>query len=200
MAELQSDDNLIQQAQAGDLEAFNALVLRYQNLIYSIAYRIMSSRESAADATQETFIAAYRKLATFKRGNFKAWLARIATNTCYDSIRKQNRRPADYLEELPGSDFYDEPPVPADVANPEQEAQRTDLNQALRQCIAELNDGQRVVLVLCDVQGMSYDEAAASAGIALGTVKSRLSRARRAMRQCLQAFRELLPTEFRLEE
>ena len=147
-----------------------------------------------------SFIAAYRKLATFKGGNFKAWLARIATNTCYDSIRKQNRRPADYLEELPGSDFYDEPPVPADVANPEQEAQRTDLNQALQQCIAELNDGQRLMLVLCDVQGMSYDEAAASAGIALGTVKSRLSRARRAMRQCLQAFRELLPTEFRLEE
>lgn len=197
MPEQPSDANFIAQAKRGNLDAFNALVLRYQDYVYTVTYRIMSSQEAAADATQETFLAAYTKLAQFRDGNFKAWLARIATNTCYDIIRKQQRRPADYLEELPGSDFYDEPPVASPTPAPEDEAMRGDLNQALQECISALNDDQRSALVLIDVQGMSYQEVADMEDASLGTIKSRLSRARRAMRQCLQAFKELLPEEFR---
>jgi RNA polymerase sigma-70 factor (ECF subfamily) len=96
--------------------------------------------------------------------------------------------------------MYDEPPVPADAPNPEQEAQRMDLNRALQECINGLNDDQRVVLVLSDVQGMTYQEVASSVGTELGTVKSRLSRARLAMRRCLQGVQELLPGEYRLTE
>ncbi|MGJ3237300.1 MAG: RNA polymerase sigma factor [Anaerolineae bacterium] len=191
-------DNLITQAQAGDVEAFNALVLQFQDYVYSIAYRIMGDSYSASDATQDTFITAFRKLEQFKGGNLRAWLARIATNTCYDEIRKRKRRPQDYLEELPGSELYDEPPVPAEAPNPEQEAQRADLNQAIQSCIGALNDDQRMVLVLSDVQGYAYQEVADMVDTSLGTVKSRLSRARLAMRRCLQAFQELLPDEFRL--
>lgn len=197
MPEQPSDATLIAQAKRGSLDAFNGLVLRYQDYIYTVTYRIMSSQEAANDATQETFLAAYTKLAQFSGGNFKAWLARIATNTCYDIIRKQNRRPADYLEELPGSEFYDEPPVASTTPAPEDEAVRSELNQALQSCISGLNDDQRSALVFIDVQGMSYQEVADMLQASLGTIKSRLSRARRAMRDCLQGFGELLPEEFR---
>jgi RNA polymerase sigma-70 factor (ECF subfamily) len=201
MPEHSSDENqLIAKSKRGDVDSFNMLVLRYQDYIYSIAYRIMGEADGAADVAQDTFLTAYRKLTSFRGGNFKAWLARIATNACYDELRKQKRRPQDYLEEMPGSEMYDEPPIAADAPNPEQEAQRADLNRALQDCIGGLSPDQRMVLVLCDVQSMSYQEVADSLGAELGTVKSRLSRARLAMRRCLQAVQELLPDEFRLTE
>ena len=201
MPEHSSDENqLIAKSKRGDVESFNVLVLRYQDYIYSVTYRIMGEADGAADAAQETFLTAYRKLTSFRGGNFKAWLARIATNACYDELRKQKRRPQDYLEEMPGSEMYDEPPVAADAPNPEQEAQRADLNRALQECISGLSTDQRMVLVLSDVEGMSYQEVADSVGAELGTVKSRLSRARLAMRRCLQSVQELLPGEYRLTE
>lgn len=190
----------IAQARAGDLEAFNQLVLRYQDYIYSITYRIMGTADGAADAAQDTFLTAYRKLSTYRGGVFRAWLARIASNTCYDTLRKLKRRPADYLEEMRGADFADEPPIPAATPNPESEAQRQDLNRALQECILGLNEDQRLVIVLSDVQGYSYQEIADIANASLGTVKSRLSRARLAMRRCLQTVQELLPSEYRLQD
>jgi RNA polymerase sigma factor (sigma-70 family) len=201
MPEHSSDENqLIAKSKRGDVNSFNVLVLRYQDYIYSVTYRIMGEGEGAADAAQETFLTAYRKLTSFRGGNFKAWLARIATNACYDELRKQKRRPQDYLEEMPGSEMYDEPPVAADAPNPEQEAQRADLNRALQACISGLSIDQRMVLVLSDVEGLSYQEVADNVGAELGTVKSRLSRARLAMRRCLQSVQELLPGEYRLTE
>lgn len=191
-------DNLIVKAQNGDIESFNALVLHFQDYIFTIAYRIMGDSDSAADATQDTFITAFRKLDTFRGGNFRAWLARIATNTCYDTLRKHKRRPQDYLEELPGSDMYDEPLVAADTPNPEQEALRADLTQAIQNCIKALNDDQRMVIVLSDVEEYAYQEIADMLDASLGTVKSRLSRARLSVRRCLQSVQELLPDEFRL--
>lgn len=190
--------NWIKQAQRGDIESFNALVLLFQDYVYSISYRIMGEQDSASDAAQDTFITAFRKLDTFRGGNFKAWLARITTNTCYDELRKRKRRPQDYLEELPGAEMYDEAPIAADSPTPEQEAQRSDLNQAIQDCISALNDNQRVVMVMSDVEGYSYQEIADMVDTSLGTVKSRLSRARLAVRRCLQAVQELLPHEYRL--
>ena len=191
-------DNLIASAQQGDIDSFNALVLQFQDYIYTITYRIMGDSDSASDSAQDTFITAFRKLDTFRGGNFKAWLARIATNTCYDALRKHKRRPQDYLEELPGSEMYGEAPVASDAPDPEQEALRSDLNLAIQNCIQALNDDQRMVIVLSDVEGYAYQEIADMVDATLGTVKSRLSRARLAVRRCLQSFQELLPREFRL--
>lgn len=190
--------NWIKEAQRGDIESFNALVLLFQDYVYSISYRIMGEGDSASDAAQDTFITAFRKLNTFRGGNFRAWLARIATNTCYDELRKRKRRPQDYLEELAGAEMYGEAPIAADSPTPEQEAQRSDLNQAIQNCINALNDDQRVVMVMSDVQSYSYQEIAAMVDTSLGTVKSRLSRARLAVRRCLQGVEELLPSEYRL--
>lgn len=191
------DEQLIHQARAdNNLDAFNTLVLRYQDYVYSIAARILNDPASAADAAQETFLAAYQKLDTFRGGNFRAWLARIVTNQCYDSLRRVKRQRSDYIEEM--TEFYDEPDLPNDTLTPEEQAQQSDLSRALENCISKLNDDQRAVLVLCDVHEMSYQEIAEAVGTAIGTVRSRLSRARAAMQRCLQTTPELLPSEYRL--
>jgi RNA polymerase sigma-70 factor, ECF subfamily len=195
---MQPDEpTLIRRAQGGDLDAFNTLVLAYQDRIYTLAYRIMGSHPPAADAAQDTFIAAYRKLTTYRGGSFKSWLMRIATNTCYDALRYQKRRPATAFEDLPGADIADGPSIPDSAETPEQAAQRAELNQVIQDCITALQPDQRVALVMCDVEGYSYQEIAETAGTTLGTVKSRISRARKAVRECLQGVRELLPSEYR---
>jgi len=190
--------DLIKQAQSGDLDAFNALVRLHQNRIYNTAYRIMGDSASAEDMTQEAFITAYRKIDSYKGGNFGAWLNRIVTNTCYDELRRLQRRPADYIEEMAGSDYDDGAPIPDDSLSPEQQTQNAELTRALQECIQSLKPNQRIVLVMSDVQGFAYQEIADNIDASLGTVKSRLSRARLAVRRCLQAFEELLPPEFRL--
>lgn len=189
---------LIEQAQAGSVDAFNVLVLRYQNRVFSIAYRIMGDSASAADMAQDAFISAYRKLDTYRGGSFIGWLGRIVTNACYDELRRYKRHPATAIDDLPGGDSDDGPPLPADTITPEEAAQQSDLSNAIQDCIQSLGDDQRVVMVMCDVQGQSYQEIAESLSINIGTVKSRLSRARVAVRNCLQAVQELLPPEFRL--
>lgn len=194
----QPDEILIEQSQQGQLEAFNQLVLRYQDLVFSVSYRVMGESQSAADVTQDTFIKAYERLDTFRGGNFKAWLTRIATNGCYDELRRTKRRPQTYLEDLTPEDSDDEPPIPSSVDTPEQVAEQSDLQHAIHHCISNLKDDQRIVLVLSDVQGMSYQEIADSTDTQIGTVKSRLSRARLAVRNCLQGFSELLPDQYRL--
>jgi len=199
MAQPQFDERLlIEQARSGDIAAFNGLVLAYQDRIYTITYRIMGETHSAADMAQDAFITAFRKLDTYRGGSFAGWLGRIATNTCYDELRRRQRRPADYLDDLPGGDSDDGPHLPADTPTPEQEAQRSELSQALQDCINRLTPDQRVVLIMSDIQGMAYQEIADVTDVSLGTIKSRLSRARLAMRRCLQGAQELLPAEYRL--
>lgn len=189
---------LIETAQSGDLDAFNALVLRYQDAVYGVALRIMGDPHRAADAAQEAFITAYRRLETFRGGNFKSWILRIATNQCYDELRRLKRRPATSMQDLPDADSDDGPALPDDADTPEEAMQQRELNRAIAQCIEGLGDDQRAVLVLSDVEGMSYQEVAEITGANLGTIKSRLSRARAAVRDCLQSVQELLPSAFRL--
>jgi RNA polymerase sigma-70 factor (ECF subfamily) len=192
---------LIKAAQRGDVDSYNTLVLHYQGQAYNVAYRIMGNPDSAADATQEAFISAFRALGRFRGGSFKAWLLRIVTNACYDELRRHKRRPQASLEVL-----YLEDPAPGGAAftdhmeSPEGYVQRMDLQSALHECLQGLPDDQRAVAVLSDVEGFSYDEIAEITGAALGTVKSRLSRSRARLRDCLQGFEELLPQSYRLSQ
>lgn len=194
----QDDTALIHRAQNGSLDAFNALVLRYQDMVYSVSYRIMGDPASAADSAQEAFIAAFKRISTYRGGSFRAWLLRIVTNACYDELRRRKRRPADSLEGLAGPEADDGPPIADDAPTPEQAAQQRELARAIQSCINALADSQRVVLVLSDVEGLSYQEIVEITGANLGTVKSRLSRARESVRDCLQGVRELLPAAYRL--
>jgi RNA polymerase sigma-70 factor (ECF subfamily) len=189
---------LIQAAKRGDVESFNQIVLSYQDVAYTVAYRIMGEPAAAADATQEAFISAYQKLHQFRGEHFKPWLMRIVTNACYDELRRRQRRPATSLDVL-----HDVQPMPglalhSPQENPEQHAERSELSDAIQDCINDLPDDQRVIAVLSDVEGYVYQEIASITGLPLGTVKSRLSRARNRLRDCLRGVRELLPTEYRL--
>ncbi len=195
---LENEQALIQSALRGSLDAFNSLVLHYQDGVYSLAYRIMEDSASAADAAQEAFITAYRRLETYRGGSFRSWLLRITTNTCYDELRRRKRRPATALDDLPGAESDDGPSLAADTETPEQAVQQAELQQAIEQCIGALQLDQRTVLLLSDVEGLNYQEISDITGANLGTVKSRLSRARLGVRRCLQAVRELLPAEYRL--
>jgi RNA polymerase sigma factor (sigma-70 family) len=196
---LSDEQALIRAARRGDLNAFNALVLRYQDSAYTVAYRILGEAQAAADAAQESFIVAYRRLETYRGGSFKAWVLRIVTNQCYDELRRQRRRPVVSMEDLgdPESDDGFAPPDPGDT--PEQTVQQRELERAIQNCINALSPDQRIVLVLSDIEEMAYQDIADNVGANLGTVKSRLSRARAAVRDCLQRVRELLPGMYRLK-
>jgi RNA polymerase sigma-70 factor (ECF subfamily) len=193
---------LIISARQGDLNSFNRLVLVYQDMVFNQAYRMLGDNDSAADAAQETFIAAYRKIDTYRGGSFKAWLLRIVTNACYDELRRQKRRPTTPLEPLDQEDEEVESPSwLADTSpTPEEAAEREELYAALQRCMNDLPEEFRAVVALVDLQGLDYYEASQVVGKPLGTVKSRLARARLRLRDCLQGFWELLPPTFRLVE
>lgn len=190
---------LIRAAQRGDLNAFNELVLLYQGRVYNLAYRIMGDGDAAADASQEAFISAYRAIGGYRGGSFRAWLMRIVTNACYDELRRRRRRPASSLEALYVADVAPGEVLVNGDEGPEAYAQRQDLNRALHAGLQTLPEEQRVTLVLSDVQGYDYQEIAEITGVSLGTVKSRLSRARARMRDYLLVQGELLPAGYRLQ-
>lgn len=190
---------LVAAARRGDLDAFNELVLAYQDRVYNLAYRILGDSAAAEDATQETFIAAYRHLSTFRGGSFLSWLMRTVANRCYDELRRQKRRPAISWESFGELDEEANPFLVNGHPTPEEAAQQAELTRFLQAAIVTLPPDQRVVLVLSDVEGMNYQEIADTLGIPVGTVKSRLARARARLRDLLQAQRELLPRAYRLE-
>jgi RNA polymerase sigma-70 factor (ECF subfamily) len=192
---------LIKDAQHGDLNAFNSLVLAYQDYLYNAALRILGDDAQAADATQEAFISAFRGINSFRGGSFKAWLMRTVTNACYDELRRQKRRPTVPLE--PATDDDEEIESPRWLADssmsPAEKFEADELEHAIQHCLEDLPVDFRTVVVLADIQGMDYSEVASAARVPLGTIKSRLARARLRLRECLQGFGELLPASFRLE-
>jgi RNA polymerase sigma factor (sigma-70 family) len=200
------EPSLIRDAQRGDLEAFNRLVLAHQSRVYNLAYRIIGETDAAADATQDAFLSAYRNLRGYRGGSFVGWLLRIVTNACYDELRRRKRRPAISLEMLEEADAGPDPveDAPGSLTSvqerPEAAVERTELARAIQDCLDHLPLEFRTVAILADVQGYDYREIAEVVSTPVGTVKSRLARARLRLRDCLQRFRELLPAAFRLED
>jgi RNA polymerase sigma-70 factor (ECF subfamily) len=189
------ESDLLRRSQEGDLDAFNAIVLRYQTLVYNLCLRLLSSREAAEDTTQEAFIAAYRGLRTFRGGSLRAWLLRIAANACYDELRRRKARPAASLEESgPAGGPLD---LPDAAEAPDERAQRLELARYLQRALATLPFDQRLAVTLSDVHGLSYQEIAQATRASLGTVKSRIARGRDRLRRLLREQREHLPDPFR---
>ena len=188
------DSELVVRSKDGDLQAFNFIVQRYQSQVLNLSARIIGDRGRAEDVTQETFISAYQAIGRFRGGSLRAWLMRIAANASRDSLRGSQRRPEQSLDESLESQSFQ--PVSAEPS-PEEHAERSELNAELQKAILALSDDQRAVLVLIDVQGFSYEETTEFVGVSIGTVKSRLNRARRRVRDILMERRELLPDRFR---
>ncbi|HSJ55969.1 MAG TPA: sigma-70 family RNA polymerase sigma factor, partial [Anaerolineae bacterium] len=152
---------LIESARKGDARAFNQLVLLYQSMAFNVAYRILSDSDAAADATQDAFLSAYKAMHQFRGGSFKSWLLRIVTNACYDQLRYKQRRPTSSLDDLPveaDHTYYLEDKSEL----PDQYVERRELNRLIQAGIADLPIEQATILVLSDVQGMSYNEIADS--------------------------------------
>ncbi len=189
----------IKNALKGDLDSFNQIVLEYQNLVYNQAYRIIGEPDAAEDAVQEAFISAYKKLHTYRGGSFKSWLLRIVSNACYDEFRRRKRQPVAplYPENQNGNETESVSWLEDTEEKPEEFVLRNELSEAIQICLDRLEFEFRTIVVLVDLQGMDYASAAKVIDRPLGTVKSRLARARRNLKDCLQGFRELLPVEFR---
>ena len=191
----------IREAKKGDLTAFNRLVLQYQNMLYNTAYRIIGDPGLAEDAVQEAFISAFQKLHTYRGGSFKSWLLRIVTNACYDEFRRQKRKPTVPLELYTDEGEEIESPywLEDTADSPEKQLETLELEQAIQRCIQALPLDFRTIVVLTELEGLSYKEAAKVIKKPLGTVKSRLARARSRLQACLQKVQELLPSAFRLK-
>ncbi|QLQ04928.1 MAG: sigma-70 family RNA polymerase sigma factor [Anaerolineae bacterium] len=188
---------LVKAAQRGEPHAFNRLIQEHQGLAYNIAYRMLNDPDAAADAVQDAAIKAHRALSGFRGGSFKSWFMRIVTNNCYDWLRRQGRYGASSLDAL-AEDPDHSTALLHPGPGPESEALRGELASFLVQCIDLLPADQRLTLLLADVEGVAYQEIADICNVPLGTVKSRLSRARIRVRDLLLAQPELLPSRYRL--
>ena len=206
MAEPVREDEtlLINLSQKGDVNAFNQLVLKYQQTTYNVVLRMLGDRDTAADVTQDTFIAAFRAIQSFRgSSSFRAWLLRIASNQACDYWRRANRHPQDSLDTIMNEDEpHDAGLLNAlitteQAVNPEEFLLNHELQELLQQAIQELPLDQRVAVILCDVQGLSYEEIASSTQTSLGTVRSRIARGRKRVRDYLYKHRELLPGNYR---
>jgi RNA polymerase sigma-70 factor (ECF subfamily) len=179
---------LLERARAGDLDAFNDLVVLYQDQLFALVVRMVPDRDQASDCVQEAFFSAYRNLASFRGGSVKSWLNRICVNAAMDTQRARKRRPVQ-----PYPEFDDEswqPPAGSE-ADPERTAMLAERTRALSAALAGITDDQRSAIVLYDVEGYDYAEIAEMTGVSLGTVKSRIHRGRLALRELLGERMEL---------
>ena len=180
------DERLLRAAGGGDLDAFNTLVTRHERAVFSVCLRLLRDVAAAEDAAQDTFVKAWQAAGSFRGGLVRPWLLRIATNRCYDILRASNRRPATSLD----AELFEVEPIWSSQSthdeSPDGFALRGELAVHLERALATLPDDQRLAVLLSDVQGCDYDEIAQITGAALGTVKSRLSRARARLRQALR--------------
>lgn len=171
-----SDLDLIQQVAEGDRRAFDRLMRRHEDLVFSVCVRIMGSRDAALDAAQETLVTIFRKAAQFRGDSaFTTWLYRVTTNTCYDELRKAKRRRTEPLPE-----HHD--PVDVRVGD---DFDAIDMAPTIEAALADLPPDFRAAVVLSDIQGMAMAEIAEALELPVGTVKSRIFRARRQLAEAL---------------
>lgn len=191
-----SDEQLVTQTLRGDRQAFEELVIRYQTKVYSLTYRFMGNEEDAYDMAQEAFIKAYRSLPSFKHNSsFGTWLYRVTANVCLDEIRRRKRRivPLSLDEPLAAGDGDEiEKEIPDQSLTADILYEQKEFSEYIQHILNELKPEHRMVIVLRDIMDLSYDEIAKVLHCSLGTVKSRLSRARNEMKKKLIE-RELIP-------
>lgn len=180
-----TDQAIVKQVLAGDTDAFSVLVDRYQDRIYSAVLNYVYNPEDAVDVSQEAFVKAYSKLRSFDSASaFYTWLYRIAVNTAIDFLRRRRSRVTESLDDEKFTEVGFEPASKDASADPEQVLARGEQAKALRAAISNLSEKLRSVIILHDVEGLSQEEVAEILKVPVGTVKSRVSRARAELR-CL---------------
>lgn len=173
-----SDAELVERHLTGDRRAFDEIVSRYERRVWAVCLRMCGNPDDARDAAQETFLTAFRSLRSFRGdAQLSTWLHRVAVNSCLDLLRKRGRRHDQPLDDVPDAASGD--PAPEDIAIASQRARE------VRRALLRISDDHRAVLVLHDLQGLQYAEVAEALDVPVGTVKSRLHRARLEMARLL---------------
>ena len=176
------DAALLARLRAGDAKAFETLVITYQHRVFGVALRMLGSRAEAEDIAQETFLRAHRAVGEFRgEARLSTWLYAIASRLCLNRLASAPRR----LERADDAALLRLPAPAADAASA---LERSELAAALQQAIAELPEDRRIVVVLRDLEGLTYEEIAEALGLELGTVRSRLHRARNDLKAKLERF------------
>ncbi|MCR4397702.1 MAG: sigma-70 family RNA polymerase sigma factor [Firmicutes bacterium] len=183
------EDSLLARARDGNVEAFEQLVLAYEKMVYNLAFRMMGNHEDASDVAQEAFLRAFASLRRFRGdSSFSTWISRIVSNICLDELRRRHRRRVTSIDEPVETGDGEMSRQTRDPApGPEDLVERMELRADIQEGIQRLHEDHRVMIVLRDIQGLSYEEISEILGLSLGTVKSRLNRARHALRQKLSA-------------
>lgn len=178
------EDLLLEKARRGDQEAFGELVRLYEKKVYALTLRMCKNPDDAAEAAQEAFLAAWQGLKFFRgEASFSTWLYRLASNACVDLLRKEQRHRAAAGPSLNDEDTYMD--IADDAATPQELAERSELREQIEEGLQSLSPEHREVLILRELHQLSYDEIAQTLDLDTGTVKSRISRGRKALRNFL---------------
>ncbi len=190
-----SDRELVEAAKAGDASAFDRLVDGHYRSVYNTAYRMLGTPSAASDATQSVFLRVYEALDTFRgEAAFSTWLYRITLNICLDELRRRKNQPFSLTEEDEDGEFAGERDLPDESDEPAITAEQRELQRLVHAALGRLPEDFRTVIVLYDLRGLAYQEIAEVLDVPLGTVKSRLNRARRALRNEMHEHAELFGT------
>jgi RNA polymerase sigma-70 factor (ECF subfamily) len=179
-----TEADLVLSACEGNLDAFNGLVDLHERAVFNLCLRMLGSREAAEDAAQDAFLSAYRNVRGFRGASFRAWLMRIAANACTDELRRRGRRPAHSLD-APPPGAEDALELADAAAGPEAALLRKEEQAALQAALLRVPSDQRMAVIMCDLQGFTYEEIAEAMRSSLGTVKSRIARGREKLRGLL---------------
>jgi RNA polymerase sigma-70 factor (ECF subfamily) len=185
---------LLERAKAGDVAAFEELIGAYQKKVFNLALRIIGNYDDASDLAQEAFVRIFKAISAFKeQSSFSTWVYRITTNVCLDEIRRRkNKKVVSIDEDIHVDDGEMKRQIVSSDPGPDEAAERSEVRRIVNDAINRLPEDQRVVITLRDLQGMSYEEIAKILDLPGGTVKSRINRARLALKNILTTDRELL--------
>lgn len=189
------EEDRLRRARSGELAAFNELVLEHQSLVFNLCLRQLGQRQAAEDAAQEAFVSAWKNLGSL-RGPFRPWLLRIAANACTDELRRRGRKPSSSLDVALDAGV---PEPPDEAPLPETTALQGELRREVEAALQTLPEEQRLAVILCDLQGLDYQEIATVTRTSLGTVKSRIARGRGRLRKVLRSNEELSAPHSRQE-
>lgn len=187
-----SEQELVSLLKKGDREAFDEMIRIYQSKVINIAYGMLSDREDALDASQEVFIKIYKSIDGFRESSsLSTWIYRIAANICKDYLRKRQRTAKTVSIDNTDDEDNEIFTIPDSGDTPEEKIEKAELQEEIKRAINSLSEDYKTVLVFCDIEGMSYDDIARILKCPTGTVKSRLNRARQALRKKISENREL---------
>jgi RNA polymerase sigma-70 factor, ECF subfamily len=179
---MNDDRDLVGRARRGDREAFTQLIVQYQVPLYNMALRMVGGPDDAADIAQEAFLRAWEKIRTLRDAPFKSWLFQIAANLCYDHFRRGRRYGVMPEDDQTGNVLG----LGISTPDPQERAETSERNRLVRESIQALDHDMRIAIVLRDVNGMAYEEIAGVLRVPLGTVKSRIARARAQVQEQLR--------------